>query len=142
MSAAGGESQDVEPPEAFGERLRRLRRAKEWSQQELAARIGVRPNRISKYETGTCEPGLDVLRRMPQVLGRSADYLLTGQEATPEPDPLSALWPVLRTLPRGLRAELAEFLKTVVKARHLLDPLSLKRTGAPRQQARRKTKVL
>jgi transcriptional regulator with XRE-family HTH domain len=109
-------------PESFGERLGRLRRAKGWKQAALAARIGVSVQQVSKYERGVYEPKLAVLVCMAQVLGRSIDYLLTGQEPSSEPDPLRALWPVLVRLPPGLRSEVADFLKTVVRAGYLLDP--------------------
>ncbi len=110
-----------ELPENLGDRIARLRRALGWNQTELADRTGCKPSQISKYERNTYEPGLSTLSRIAAVFGTSTDYLITGKEAPPaEPDRLIALWPVLERLPRSLRNEIAEFLRTVLYAQSLL----------------------
>lgn len=92
-----------------------------WNQNELAARAGVKPNQISKYERGTSEPRLAVLCGIAAALGTSTDHLLTGKEGAPaQPDRLAGLWPVLERLPLPLRNEIADFLETVLEAHSLL----------------------
>lgn len=46
----------IEPPRRFGQVLRRLRLRGEWSQRDLAARMGVDHGRISNYENGIYLP--------------------------------------------------------------------------------------
>jgi transcriptional regulator with XRE-family HTH domain len=106
----------VEQPESFGDRLARLRRSLGWSQKELAARVGQKSNQISKWERGTYEPRFSVVVGLAAVLGTSTDYLLTGKEELVEPDRLADLWPALERLPLRLRNEIADFLKTVLRA--------------------------
>ena len=60
----------------MGRRIRRLRKAKKWSQEHLAERTGTSSGFISLVERG--EKGLSVegLVRMANVLGVTADALL------------------------------------------------------------------
>ena len=59
----------VETPAFEPERLRLARELKEWSQAELAGRLGVTPAAVSQFETGATRPGPDALDRMIGVLG-------------------------------------------------------------------------
>jgi Zn-dependent peptidase ImmA (M78 family)/transcriptional regulator with XRE-family HTH domain len=63
------ESQAFEP-----ERLRLARELKEWSQAELATRLGVTPAAISQFETGVTRPSMDALDRMTSALGVPAQF--------------------------------------------------------------------
>lgn len=57
-----------------------------------------------------------MLVNLAAALGTSTDYLLAGKEVLVEPDRLADLWPALELLPLGLRNEIADFLKTLVRA--------------------------
>jgi transcriptional regulator with XRE-family HTH domain len=63
---------------AFAQTLKRLRREKNLSQQELGDLIGVHVRQISKYEMGTSLPTLERIRRMAEVLEVSADEVVFG----------------------------------------------------------------
>lgn len=69
--------------ETIGQRLKRLRLERGFSQRELAA-PGVSYAYISRIEAGTRQPSVKALRRLAAKLDVSADYLETGQELTPE----------------------------------------------------------
>lgn len=56
--------------------LQRLRSLIGLSQPRLAEMIGVSRSSYAGYETGRAEPKLDVLVKMADVLGTSADKLL------------------------------------------------------------------
>lgn len=56
--------------------MRRLRRAKNLKQSELAARMGTRQAAVSKWEIGTTTPNLDSLRRMAMALGCEESELI------------------------------------------------------------------
>ena len=65
----------------FGERLRRLRKERKLTQQQLAELIGVKNGVISFYELGDRIPSPDVLRKLALALHVSTDFLL-GIERT------------------------------------------------------------
>jgi len=60
----------------FGENLKRLRKGRNLTQQELGASIGLSKAVVSKYENGMGFPTFDVLIRIAQFFGVSTDYLL------------------------------------------------------------------
>ena len=60
----------------FGNRLRKLRKDRKLTQQQLADLIGVKNSVISFYEVGERTPSPDVLRKMALALHVTADYLL------------------------------------------------------------------
>jgi transcriptional regulator with XRE-family HTH domain len=113
---------DDKRAEGLGDRLSRLRRAKGWNQTELARRLGMRGNQISKLERGSFTPRVDILPRLSEVLGVSADYLLTGRShAQPQRDyRIRDRVEALETLPEPQRNHLVEFLDALVTAHELL----------------------
>lgn len=60
----------------FGDKLKDLRKARGFSQQELASRLGVHKNAISNYEQGKRVPTADVLYAVASLFNVSTDYLL------------------------------------------------------------------
>lgn len=70
---------NIEITASFPERLRRLRREREWSQGPLANKVGIDIQRILKYERGISNPPLESLARIARSLEVSVDYLLTGK---------------------------------------------------------------
>ena len=63
----------------LGSRIAVLRRAKGWSQSELARRLQVSPSAVGMYEQGRREPAAEVLVALSEQLGVTVDYLLTGK---------------------------------------------------------------
>jgi transcriptional regulator with XRE-family HTH domain len=60
----------------FGERVRQLRLQRDWTQQELAAKAGVRYETILRIEKGThTAPRVHVLVALAKALGTTTDYL-------------------------------------------------------------------
>ena len=106
--------------ERLGERIRRLRRLKKWSQGDLAARAGTKATFISKYETGVYEPKSILLGRIAEALGTTTDFLITGQDPGTSRDArLQSLLPILEQLPGELRDRLADLLESLVQAHHV-----------------------
>lgn len=73
-------------PESLGDRVRRLRRERSWTQDQLAAAAGVSKSFVSEVESGASQPRGPVLVRIATALKSSLDYLLTGRER-PAPSP-------------------------------------------------------
>jgi transcriptional regulator with XRE-family HTH domain len=64
----------------FPERLTQLRKAKGLTRQALADAIELHISQLKRYEAGTSQPTLEVLRKLAVVLGVSADVLLFDQD--------------------------------------------------------------
>lgn len=60
----------------FPERLTALRKERGLTQQALADQVGLAVLQIRRYEGGTSQPTLDVIRRLAIALGVSADMLV------------------------------------------------------------------
>jgi transcriptional regulator with XRE-family HTH domain len=62
----------------IGARIAALREGREWSQGELARRIGVGRTRLGKWETGEHAPPIAHLVALKEVFGVSLDELVNG----------------------------------------------------------------
>jgi flagellar biosynthesis component FlhA len=60
----------------FEERLANARKEKGYTQEELAKRLGVTPQAISKWERGLGYPDLELFNYLCEILDCPADYLL------------------------------------------------------------------
>lgn len=60
----------------FGKRLRALREARGWSQEEFADRAGLHRTYVSAVERGVRNPTLSVLERLAKALGIRLSELL------------------------------------------------------------------
>ena len=67
----------------IGSRIAELRKAKDWSQTDLAKEIQVSRVIIGRYERNEAAPSIDIAKKMADVFGVSLDYLVgEGQNAT------------------------------------------------------------
>lgn len=90
----------------IGKRIRKLRKARGWSQAELARRLKVNKSTVGFYETGERSPSFEVLLRMCDVFLVTTDYILRGLESPDNaisalPDEQAA---AIQTLLAALRA--------------------------------------
>lgn len=69
----------------LGLRIALLRTVHDWSQAELAQRIGVSTSAVGMYEQGRREPSLDLIVLLAQELGVTTDYLLLGKSTPTDP---------------------------------------------------------
>lgn len=63
----------------FGKRLKSFRRRKNFTQREIAFRIGVSEQAVSKWENGECLPDVYNLKVLGQLLHISVDTLLATE---------------------------------------------------------------
>ena len=61
---------------SFGEKLQKLRRNRGWTQEELAGKIGISRQALSKWEQGTAVPDTENVLRLSALFQVSTDYLL------------------------------------------------------------------
>lgn len=72
----------------FGDRLRKYREARGWSQERVGFELEVTKATVSKWETGRAEPSLDNLvkiRRLYAPYGATLDQLIDDGFAVAEP---------------------------------------------------------
>lgn len=62
----------------MGERIRKARRAKDLTQQDVADSLKVSVQSVSQWETGRTQPETDRLYDLAKILDASFDYLRTG----------------------------------------------------------------
>lgn len=65
---------------SFSENLKDVRKKLNLTQGELAEKIGIHANHISRYERGEASPSADVLKQFSEALDVSADVLLFGDK--------------------------------------------------------------
>lgn len=73
----------------LGEKLQRLRRARSWTQEQLAERIGVSRQSLSKWESDGALPDTVNVVALADLFGVTTDYLLREEgtaQATPAAD--------------------------------------------------------
>ena len=71
----------------FPKRLAELRKTRQLTQQSLADAIGINVSQLKRYEAGTSQPTLTVLRKLAVTLSVSADLLLFDKgEREPDDD--------------------------------------------------------
>ena len=63
----------------FPERLVTLRKERQLTQRELAERVQVHITQIQRYESGSTQPTLDIIRKLATTLAVSADDLIFGE---------------------------------------------------------------
>ena len=66
----------------LGERISQQRTTRNWSQVDLAKRLGVAKQTISNWENENIQPSIEMLVRLSRIFGVTTDYLL-GLEDTP-----------------------------------------------------------
>ena len=72
---------------SLAEKMIELRKQNGLSQQDLADRLGVSRQAISRWETGAVQPLADSVKSLAQVFQVSTDYLLNDDLDTPTPPP-------------------------------------------------------
>ena len=72
----------------FNEKIAYYRRNRKLSQEELAARVGVSRQAVSKWELGEASPEVGKLLALAKAFGVTTDHLLSEEEPKP-----AAPWP-------------------------------------------------
>ena len=92
----------------IGKRIAALRREKELKQDELAEKLGVSPQAVSKWENDQTCPDISLLPLLAKTLGVSVDELLSGKEESA---------PAVQIIPVSERKDINDMmLRILVKA--------------------------
>jgi len=71
----------------LAEKILKLRTARDLSQGDLAEKLEVSRQSVSKWETGQATPDLDKIIKLADLFGVTTDYLLRETEAVPPAEP-------------------------------------------------------
>lgn len=66
--------------ESIGNRISKYRKDRGMTQEELAAKLGVSSQAVSKWENDASCPDISLLPQLCRILGISTDELLTGEQ--------------------------------------------------------------
>lgn len=69
-------------PMQLRDNLRMYRRRMGMTQQEVADRLGVSRTSYTKYETGVCEPGLEMVIQLAKMFGTDINTLFSDRPET------------------------------------------------------------
>ncbi len=69
----------------FGERIYELRNKNNMSQGDLADKLEVSRQTISKWENNMCKPEADKLIQLSEIFNVSIDYILKGEQTQADP---------------------------------------------------------
>ena len=79
-----GKKETKEPIQTLGIRIAAARTAKNMKQSDLAERLGVSAQAVSKWENDVSAPDISILPALARELDMSVDELLTGEKKEPE----------------------------------------------------------
>ncbi len=99
----------------FPKRLAALRKEKGLTQQSLADAVGVHVTQLRRYEAGTSQPTLTVLRKIAVALSVSADVLLFDQDERGPHDELRLKFEALEGMSEEDKRVVASLLDAYIK---------------------------
>ncbi len=97
------------------EKIFNQRKLKGMSQEELAEKVGVSRQAVSKWETGEAQPEITKLKALADVFGVTTDFLLDDSKdsftSAPEakPDAVDRVLSYIETLPEKLKPFLKKY---------------------------------
>jgi len=100
-----------------GKKILELRKARGWSQQEVASKCGTAGVNVGRYERGEMVPSIKAARKLVEVIGVTIDGLIANREV---PDILndSAMverWKAIEELPAEDRRKVLFLVDSVVR---------------------------
>jgi transcriptional regulator with XRE-family HTH domain len=68
--------------QTFGKRLSELRKKKNWTQDQLATKLSISSQAISKWENDTSMPDIGLIVKIAELFNVSTDYLLGNKSVS------------------------------------------------------------
>ena len=89
--------------ETIGKRIAQLRKQKNLKQDDLAQKLSVSPQAVSKWENDQTCPDISLLPQLAEELGVSVDVLLSGEKA-----------PQVHVVPEAQRKDIKDLMLRIV----------------------------
>lgn len=124
----------------FPERLLQLRKTRQLTQRQLGELIAVHLTQVQRYESGSSQPTLDVLRRLAVALSVSADMLLFDKDERGPDESLKLKFEALRQFDPRERVIAEGVLDSLIvqhQAKRLFAAQPPTTPATPRSSARR-----
>lgn len=100
------------------ERILSLMKENGYDQKTFAEQLGIRAQIITDWKKGTTTSYTRYIQRIAELLGVSADYLLTGQESAPAADPeLAVALSQFEKLTPEQRAKVIGYMEGLISSR-------------------------
>ena len=99
---------------AFSQRLGQLRKERGLTQQGLADLASVHLTQVQRYEAGTAQPTLDVMKKLAIALSASTDWLLFEQDERGPDDELKLQFEAVRQFDEEERRTASEVLDGLI----------------------------
>ena len=99
----------------FSERLARLRKEKRLTQQELADKSGVSVIQIRRYEGGTAQPTMELIKKLTIALSVSADYLIFDEAERGPDEELRLQFEAISQFPPEEKQTVKEVLEGLIR---------------------------
>jgi len=102
---------------SFGKRIKQLRTENKISQEELANKIGIHANHLSRYERDVTSPSIEVVKKIAEALEVSIDTLVFGEQNNIDginDRELVALFKKVQFLPNKQKDTVKDFLSAFV----------------------------
>jgi transcriptional regulator with XRE-family HTH domain len=99
---------------AFSERLTQLRKERNLTQNGLAELAGVHLTQVQRYESGTAQPTLDVMKKLAIALTASTDWLLFEDNEREPDDQLKQQFEALKQFDQDERKTALEVLDGLI----------------------------
>lgn len=100
---------------AFPEQLAKLRKERKLTQQALADRVGLHVIQIRRYEGGTSQPTLDVIRRLAVALSVSSDTLVFEEDERGPGDELRLQFEAIQAMDDEDKKIIASLIDAYIK---------------------------
>ena len=96
-------------------KISELRKTKNWSQEELAKKIGASRIMIGKYERGENSPSIEVVLKLANAFGVSIDYLVgQGPNAAFDKEMMKRLEDV-EVLPKEEKQRIFHYIDLIIR---------------------------
>ncbi|HEY3997370.1 MAG TPA: helix-turn-helix transcriptional regulator [Candidatus Xenobia bacterium] len=119
--------------EALGHKIAELRRKRKWTQTELAQKLGVHMQNVTRWETNRIRPSEATLVKMSEVFGVNMDELLDGKLELPpalsQDRHLAERIEMLKELDTDERAIIYNIIETYVTQKRLARLLNMQKTS-------------
>jgi len=100
---------------AFPQRLVSFRKEKSLTQQALADRVGVHVIQIHRYESGSSQPSLEVIKKLALALSVSTDTLLFDEDERGPGDDLKLQFEAIKAMDDEDKKIIASLIDAYIK---------------------------